>query len=91
MSLLHFIFLCPPGCDRWFPHPGLENSSGTNSFKAGSDNPLKLVMLFDVEADPEERGEVSDQHVVDNLLSRLGHYLQPFFQVLHGQPKQIII
>ncbi|XP_055792033.1 arylsulfatase B [Salvelinus fontinalis] len=65
-----------PGCDRWFTRPGLENSSGTNS--SGSVNPLKPVMLFDVEADPEERDEVSDQHpdVVDNLLRRLGHYLQ---------------
>uniref|UniRef100_A0A6Q2YML0 Sulfatase N-terminal domain-containing protein n=1 Tax=Esox lucius TaxID=8010 RepID=A0A6Q2YML0_ESOLU len=67
-----------PGCDRWFPHPGLLNSSGARSFESSSDNPLKPVMLFDVEADPEERNEVSDQYpdVVDNLLRRLDSYLK---------------
>lgn len=70
----YFSTVPPPGCDRWFTRPGLENTSGT----IRSVNPLKPVMLFDVEADPEERDEVSDQHpnVVDNLLRRLGHYLR---------------
>ncbi|KAL0965326.1 hypothetical protein UPYG_G00279800 [Umbra pygmaea] len=67
-----------PGCDRWFPRPGSENSSETQSWEWGSGDPLKPVMLFDVEADPQERQEVSDKHpdIVDNLLKRLAHHLQ---------------
>ena len=38
--------------------------------------PLKQVMLFDIEQDPEEKHEVSAQHpeVVHFLLRRLDHY-----------------
>ena len=52
----------------WFPRPG-----GPNSTRAG---PLKPVMLFDVEQDPEERAEVSELHpsVVEFLLRRLSHH-----------------
>ncbi|XP_030209852.1 arylsulfatase B [Gadus morhua] len=57
-----------PGCAVWFPRPG-----GPNSTRAGA---LKPVMLFDVESDPEERAEVSDNHpsVVEFLLRRLNHH-----------------
>ncbi|XP_030290547.1 arylsulfatase B [Sparus aurata] len=57
-----------PGCAVWFPRPG-QNSSE-------SEDPLKPVMLFDIEKDPEERNEVSAQFptVVDYLLSRLQHH-----------------
>ncbi|XP_076020281.1 arylsulfatase B [Genypterus blacodes] len=59
-----------PGCDSWFPRPG-DNSSRTSSR-----DPLKSVMLFDIEKDPEERTEVSDKFpaVVDNLLNRLNQH-----------------
>ncbi|KAM3874171.1 arylsulfatase B-like [Diretmus argenteus] len=55
-----------PGCDIWFPRPGGNGSTS----KA---DPLKPVMLFDIEKDPEERNEVSEQFpaVVDLLLRRL--------------------
>ncbi|XP_071757832.2 arylsulfatase B [Centroberyx gerrardi] len=61
-----------PGCDIWFPRPG-NNGSGSG---VSSMDPLKPVMLFDIEKDPEERNEVSDQFptVVDFLLSRLHHH-----------------
>ncbi|XP_059213267.1 arylsulfatase B-like [Centropristis striata] len=61
-----------PGCDVWFPRPGHNSSERTRS---GSD-PLKPVMLFDVEKDPEERNEVSADFpaVVEFLLSRLHQY-----------------
>lgn len=63
-----------PGCDRWFPRPGPENSTEAN-FKR---NPLKPVMLFNIDLDPEERTELADQYpsVVDALLSRLLHHQQ---------------
>ncbi|XP_069557951.1 arylsulfatase B [Brachyistius frenatus] len=56
-----------PGCAVWFPRPGHNISSELD--------PLKSVMLFDVEKDPEERNEVSAQFpaIVDFLLSRLQH------------------
>ena len=62
----------PPGCAVWFPRPGGPNS--TDSSKGAG--PLKPVMLFDVEEDPEERAEVSADHpaVVDFLLGRLHHH-----------------
>nr|XP_019937261.1 PREDICTED: arylsulfatase B [Paralichthys olivaceus] len=58
-----------PGCDVWFPRPD-HNSSESSPSSLGQ---LKPVMLFDIEKDPEERVEVSDQFpsVVDYLLSRL--------------------
>uniref|UniRef100_A0A3B3U948 Arylsulfatase B n=1 Tax=Poecilia latipinna TaxID=48699 RepID=A0A3B3U948_9TELE len=53
----------------WFPRPGY-NGSNSGVPKLG---PLKPIMLFDVEKDPEERNEVSAQFpdVVDYLLTRL--------------------
>ncbi|KAM6975915.1 arylsulfatase B-like [Tautogolabrus adspersus] len=61
-----------PGCDIWFPRP--EN----NSFSQDSNNydPLKPVMLFNIEDDPEERNEVSALYpsVVEFLLGRLSYY-----------------
>ncbi|KAF7217483.1 arylsulfatase B isoform X1 [Nothobranchius furzeri] len=62
-----------PGCDVWFPRPE-QNTSESVSFKV---DPLKPVMLFDVEKDPQERNEVSAQFpkVVEHLLNRL-HKLQ---------------
>lgn len=62
----------PPGCDIWFPRPG-HNGSESGPSEA---DPLKPVMLFDIEKDPEERNDVSDQFpvVVDYLLSRLHQY-----------------
>lgn len=59
-----------PGCDIWFPQPNGNNSS---TFEMG---PLKPVMLFDIEKDPEERNELSAKFpkVVDYLLSRLNAY-----------------
>ncbi|XP_006626785.2 arylsulfatase B [Lepisosteus oculatus] len=61
-----------PGCDYWFPPPELSNSSKIHK----PVTPLKNVMLFDIEADPEERHEISEKNpeVVDHLLSRLQHY-----------------
>ncbi|KAM4635443.1 arylsulfatase B isoform 2-T3 [Polymixia lowei] len=61
-----------PGCDVWFPRPG-QNSSGSSTSKKDH---LKPVMLFDIEKDPEERNEVSEQFptVVEFLLSRLHHH-----------------
>ncbi|XP_026211186.1 arylsulfatase B [Anabas testudineus] len=61
-----------PGCDIWFPRPG-HNGSESGPSEA---DPLKPVMLFDIEKDPEERNDVSDQFpvVVDYLLSRLHQY-----------------
>ncbi|AWP00694.1 putative arylsulfatase B [Scophthalmus maximus] len=58
-----------PGCDIWFPRPGF-NRSRSSPFKP---DPLKPVMLFNIEKDPEEREDVSAwfPSVVDNLLSRL--------------------
>ncbi|KAG7477041.1 hypothetical protein MATL_G00089140 [Megalops atlanticus] len=61
-----------PGCDHWFPPPPLSNTSDTSRPAP----PLKSVMLFNVESDPEERHEVSEKHleVVSFLLTRLEHY-----------------
>lgn len=58
-----------PGCDIWFPRPGHNSSESRPS----AVDPLKPVMLFDVEKDPEERNELSAQFpsVVEYLLSRL--------------------
>lgn len=59
-----------PGCDIWFPQP---NNNKTNTLEMG---PLKPVMLFDIDKDPEERNELSAKFpaVVDYLLSRLDAY-----------------
>ncbi|KAJ7988580.1 hypothetical protein DPEC_G00325030 [Dallia pectoralis] len=67
-----------PGCDRWFPRPGRLNTTGTRGFESEPGHSLKPVMLFDVEVDPEERHEVSDQYpdVVDDLLRRLDSYVK---------------
>ncbi|XP_029299890.1 arylsulfatase B [Cottoperca gobio] len=61
-----------PGCDVWFPRPGHNNSE----WRSSPEDPLKSVMLFDIEKDPEERNEVSDTFptVVEYLLSRLHQY-----------------
>ncbi|XP_061555163.1 arylsulfatase B isoform X2 [Phycodurus eques] len=62
-----------PGCDVWFPRPGHNISSSPRR-----SSPLKPVMLFDVDIDPEERNEVSAGYpaVVDRLLGRLRHHQQ---------------
>uniref|UniRef100_A0A673B5M3 Arylsulfatase B n=3 Tax=Sphaeramia orbicularis TaxID=375764 RepID=A0A673B5M3_9TELE len=62
-----------PGCDIWFPRPGHNSSSETRTSDV---DPLKSVMLFDIENDPEERNEVSAQFpaVVEYLLDRLNHH-----------------
>lgn len=56
----------------WFPRP---DHNGSESAPPQAD-PLKPVMLFDVEKDPEERNEVSAKFptVVDYLLTRLSHH-----------------
>ncbi|XP_072310511.1 arylsulfatase B [Eucyclogobius newberryi] len=61
-----------PGCDIWFPQPD-GNNSESNIHEM---HPLKPVMLFDVEKDPEERTELSAKFpaVVDYLLNRLDVY-----------------
>ncbi|CAB1445850.1 unnamed protein product, partial [Pleuronectes platessa] len=58
-----------PGCSVWFPRPGHNSSEASPS----SRDPLKPVMLFNIDKDPEERAEVSADFpaVVDYLLSRL--------------------
>ncbi|XP_062268692.1 arylsulfatase B isoform X2 [Platichthys flesus] len=58
-----------PGCSVWFPRPGHNSSEASPS----SRDPLKPVMLFNIDKDPEERVEVSADFpaVVDYLLSRL--------------------
>lgn len=62
----------PPGCDLWFPRPGHNASESASPRRP----PLKSVMLFDIEKDPEERNEVSAHYptVVDYLLTRLNQY-----------------
>lgn len=59
-----------PGCDIWFPPPSGNQSDALEM------GPLKPVMLFDIEKDPEERNEVSAKFptVVDYLLGRLSTY-----------------
>ncbi|XP_037121096.1 arylsulfatase B [Syngnathus acus] len=61
-----------PGCGVWFPRPGHNDSSAWRS------EPLKPVMLFDLDKDPEERNEVSAIYpaVVERLLGRLNHHQQ---------------
>ena len=62
------MILIPPGCDVWFPKPG-HNISEPRP-------PLKPVMLFNIEGDPEEREELSDRFpdIVERLLHRLNYY-----------------
>ncbi|XP_037609330.1 arylsulfatase B-like [Sebastes umbrosus] len=57
-----------PGCDLWFPRPGHTTSEKME--------PLKSVILFDIEKDPEERDEISALFptVVEYLLGRLQEY-----------------
>ncbi|TSL04224.1 Arylsulfatase B [Bagarius yarrelli] len=57
-----------PGCPVWFPHPGETVDEVTDEVL-----PLKKLMLFDIDADPEERNEISHQHpeIVNFLLKRL--------------------
>lgn len=52
----------------WFPHPG-EMVDGVSD----ETPPLKQVMLFDIDTDPQERKEISHQHpeIVKSLLKRL--------------------
>lgn len=59
-----------PGCDIWFPQPDGNKSSTLER------EPLKPVMLFDIDKDPEERNELSAKFpaVVEYLLSRLNAY-----------------
>lgn len=47
-----------------------------NGSRTSGTDPLKPVMLFDIEKDPEERNEVSDKFpaVVDSLLDRLNQH-----------------
>ncbi|CAJ1070448.1 arylsulfatase B-like [Xyrichtys novacula] len=61
-----------PGCDLWFPPP----ASNDLDFERYPWDPLKPVMLFDIENDPEEKHEVSNDfpNIVDYLLSRLQQY-----------------
>lgn len=66
-----------PGCPLWFAPPGgrpLEASE-----------PLKQVMLFDIEKDPEEREEVSHQRpeVVSFLLRRLQQYQKQAVPIIY--------
>ncbi|XP_068190571.1 arylsulfatase B-like isoform X1 [Antennarius striatus] len=60
-----------PGCDTWFPRP-IHNDSESSSSEA----PLKPVMLFNIEDDPQERNDLSDKlpDIVDYLLKRLYKY-----------------
>ncbi|XP_041665985.1 arylsulfatase B [Cheilinus undulatus] len=73
-----------PGCDVWFPHP---NESSV-SWDTSSDEPLKPVMLFDIEQDPEERNDVSEKHadIVEGLLSRLSYYLSTAVPINYPKP-----
>lgn len=52
----------------WFPRPG-EGVGGV----ADEAPPLKQVMLFDIDADPQERNEISHKRpeIVNFLLKRL--------------------
>ncbi|XP_051533633.1 arylsulfatase B-like isoform X1 [Myxocyprinus asiaticus] len=60
-----------PGCPLWFAPP-----SGGPVTSSTLSEPLKQVMLFNIEQDPEERVEISHQHpeIVNFLLKRLHHY-----------------
>lgn len=66
------LAMSPPGCDVWFPRPGHQASALASPQR----DPLKSVMLFDIEKDPEERNEVSKHYptVVDYLLTRLNQH-----------------
>ncbi|CAH2297269.1 arylsulfatase B [Pelobates cultripes] len=59
-----------PGCSRWFPPPSL----GSDFAAPNSEN--KTLWLFNIEDDPEERNDLSQNYpdVVEILLSRLEHY-----------------
>ncbi|XP_022532063.2 arylsulfatase B [Astyanax mexicanus] len=61
-----------PGCPLWFPPPGVAGGKGVSV----TPEPLKQVMLFNIELDPEERNEISAHHpeTVNFLLRRLEHY-----------------
>ncbi|KAM6903028.1 arylsulfatase B [Xenentodon cancila] len=65
-----------PGCDVWFPRPSHNGSESGSESGSSKVDPLKPVMLFDIENDPEERNEVSEKFpaVVDYLLNRLQHH-----------------
>ncbi|KAL6096553.1 arsb [Pungitius sinensis] len=63
-----------PGCPVWFPRPGHNGSGpGSDPLPGPGPDPLKPVMLYDVEKDPEERNELSAAFpaVVEYLLRRL--------------------
>ncbi|XP_072517521.1 arylsulfatase B-like [Salminus brasiliensis] len=61
-----------PGCPLWFPPPGMVGQEGFSA----TPEPLKQIMLFNIEQDPEERSEISAHHpeTVNFLLRRLEYY-----------------
>lgn len=73
--------MSPPGCGVWFPRPGHQAPDGP-SLEQG---PLKPVMLFDIEKDPEEKNEVSKLYpgVVDYLLARLNQYQRSAVPIIY--------
>ncbi|XP_030624298.1 arylsulfatase B isoform X2 [Chanos chanos] len=65
-----------PGCHYWIPPPSLRGSENSGSGPVESTEPLKTVMLFNIDEDPEEKNELSAKRpeVVSFLLRRLQHY-----------------
>lgn len=73
-DFIFFAICLKPGCPTWFPRPEHNTSESSST----SVDPLKPVMLFDIQKDPEERNEVSAHFpaVVDYLLTRLQSHLK---------------
>ncbi|CAL1567902.1 unnamed protein product [Knipowitschia caucasica] len=68
-----------PGCGAWFPRPEQNTSSILDM------RPLKPVMLFDIDKDPQERNEVSAKFptVVEYLLGRLAVYQKQALPIIY--------